>query len=288
MTRMTRTVLALCTFLALGLLHSAAFGAEIQWADSYAAAVKKAKSTGRPIMIDFYADWCGWCKKLDSDVYTEANVVKKAKDFVSVKLNTETEAEGRELARKHGINSLPTILFVNEKGQVLNRVQGFKPAPAFAEEMDKTLAVHNELPQVRSQFKKNPGSIQAAARLTQLYSQMGDAENAIATLAKVAALDPQDRTGQRAKAMRAVAEMYVGQRDIKSAVAMFQKTANVASNANDVVYSRMSAAVGLVDMLGDIKSGVRELLALLRDDRVSEKDKETAREILKKIPTPLW
>ena len=37
----------------------------IRWRESYAKALEESRSTTRPLLIDFEADWCGWCKKLD-------------------------------------------------------------------------------------------------------------------------------------------------------------------------------------------------------------------------------
>jgi len=77
----------------------------INWKKAYAGATAEAKASGKLIMIDFYTDWCGWCKKLDADTYPAPEVVKQADSFVSIKLNAEKDADGIRLAKKFGIRT---------------------------------------------------------------------------------------------------------------------------------------------------------------------------------------
>src|ERR1019366_1427695 len=89
--------------LPLLLLTTAAVGAqasEIGWKKGYDTAAAEAKSSGKLIMIDMYTDWCVWCKRLDSDTYPAAEVVKQSEKFVPIKLNAEKDADGIRLAKK--------------------------------------------------------------------------------------------------------------------------------------------------------------------------------------------
>ena len=85
-------------------------------------------------MVDVYTDWCGWCKTLDEETYTDARVVEfAADDFISVKVNGDYD---NNFAMKYGIRSYPTILFTDSMGNELHRVIGFRNADEFLVEME--------------------------------------------------------------------------------------------------------------------------------------------------------
>jgi thiol:disulfide interchange protein len=113
-----------------------ASAAEITWASSFDEAFKAAKEKNLPIMIDVYTDWCGWCKKLDKDVYTADNVVQLSQKFVCLKLNPEKDKEHGELFKVEGY---PTIVFTDVNRKELHRIDGYLAANEFAAEMRKAL-----------------------------------------------------------------------------------------------------------------------------------------------------
>ncbi|KAA3438047.1 thioredoxin family protein [Rufibacter hautae] len=112
-------------------------------------ALVKSKTKPKKILVDVYTDWCGWCKKMDKQVYQNPEVVKKLnQDYYVVKLNAEQRQaitlQGRtykylEKYRAHelalsllqGQMSYPSTVFLNEKQQVMERVPGFIPAKDF-------------------------------------------------------------------------------------------------------------------------------------------------------------
>jgi len=85
-------------------------------------------------MVDFYADWCGWCKELDDQVFPNPQIVDAAQDFVSVKVDTDRNPE---LSMKYRADALPLIVFMDADGKVLHRIEGFVPAVDFKAEMNK-------------------------------------------------------------------------------------------------------------------------------------------------------
>lgn len=105
---------------------------EIQWQPSFAAAMSAAKKSGKPVMVNFYTDWCGYCKKLDSEVYTDFGVISESVNFVSVKVNAE---KAPDLAKKYEVDGFPTILWLDTKGTTLERLPGYMDAPGFLEMM---------------------------------------------------------------------------------------------------------------------------------------------------------
>ncbi len=110
----------------------------IKWAKDWPSAQKAAAVSGKLIMVDFYTDWCGWCKRLDRDTFPHKTVIQASQDFIPLKLNADKE--GRALARKNRIRGYPTILFFDHTGKVVGRIGGYlKPEP-FAAAMKRIQA----------------------------------------------------------------------------------------------------------------------------------------------------
>ncbi len=112
-----------------------------QW-QSFGDGLTSARENHKMIMVDVYTDWCGWCKKLDREVYPDSRVsTLLAKSFVAIKVNAESssplEYKGQRMteeqfARASGVTGYPTILFMDEEGTVVTTLPGYLPADRFS------------------------------------------------------------------------------------------------------------------------------------------------------------
>lgn len=89
-------------------------------------ALARARTERRLLLVDIYTDWCGWCKKLDREVFADGRVGAAARDLVAVKVNAEKG--GEEIARRYRVRGYPTILFLDGAGNVVERVDGYVDA----------------------------------------------------------------------------------------------------------------------------------------------------------------
>ena len=100
----------------------------IKWY-SYTDGLAKAKETGRMVVIDFHADWCTYCKKMDKETFTAPTVVKLMNEkFISISVDTEKD---KATAQKYDIKSLPTMWFLESDGERINSLPGFVDAAMF-------------------------------------------------------------------------------------------------------------------------------------------------------------
>lgn len=83
--------------------------------------------------VDFYTDWCGYCKKLDQTTFKDSKVVEVMNTYFNAyKLNAES-AEGRPVAKALGVRGYPTMVVFNYEGQPVETIGGFVNASKMLE-----------------------------------------------------------------------------------------------------------------------------------------------------------
>ncbi|MBU4459047.1 MAG: thioredoxin fold domain-containing protein [Verrucomicrobia bacterium] len=128
-------------FIAMGLaaaigLSATAARAASDWEDDFGRASELAKKDGKYMLVDFSgSDWCGWCIKLDNEVfqkkafkdYAKENLVLALVDFPRNRpLSKKDKARNDALAKKHGVRGFPTILVMSPEGEVVGKT-GYQP-----------------------------------------------------------------------------------------------------------------------------------------------------------------
>lgn len=122
---------------------------EIKWM-TFNDALKAQQKTPKKIIVDAYTNWCGWCKKLDKETFSNPDVANFInKNYYAVKFNAEgnetitykgktysnpnysvERANGRnsahDLANNLGVRSFPNLLFFDENGTYLGPIPGYK------------------------------------------------------------------------------------------------------------------------------------------------------------------
>jgi thiol:disulfide interchange protein DsbD len=95
---------------------------------------EEAKRTGKPLLLDFYADWCISCKEMEIKTFANPAVAKKMQEFILVQADvTRNNAEHQALLKRFGLFGPPGILLFNAAGeeQSNQRVVGFMPPDRF-------------------------------------------------------------------------------------------------------------------------------------------------------------
>ena len=103
----------------------------------------------KPCVIDFYADWCGPCRKLEGKTFHDQEVVKESKNFIMVKLDLTKKGtpETVQTLEQYNVRGVPTVVFLTPLGHELQelRVIDFVSAEDFLVRMQK--ALKNYVPQ---------------------------------------------------------------------------------------------------------------------------------------------
>jgi thioredoxin-related protein len=114
--------------------------ADLPW-KSWNAGMAEARASGRPVLVNVYTDWCTWCRRMDRDVYSRADVREYlAKKFVTIKLDAEsTERATFEdrpttlsaIAQRFRVSAYPTTIFLRSNGDHVVNVPGYVTAERF-------------------------------------------------------------------------------------------------------------------------------------------------------------
>lgn len=110
---------------------------EVKWKmlNSLPSIESSISSEKKPVMIDFYADWCAQCKELDHFTYNDKSVIEESKNFNNIKI--DLTKENKEISDKFNIKGLPVVIFINSKGEEIKelRVTGFLKPDEFVKKI---------------------------------------------------------------------------------------------------------------------------------------------------------
>lgn len=140
--------------------------AQIRFADGdFNAALEKAKAENKAVFADFWAEWCGPCKMMAEQVFPASEIGDYfSAHFICVKVNIEA-AENKEIVKKYGITSLPTMAFIAADGRELRRVEGAVAAQSLLHEARIAMGDALSFEQLYEKYKKNKKDFGAAQQL---------------------------------------------------------------------------------------------------------------------------
>ncbi len=111
---------------------------KIKWEKDFATALERAGDEGKPVLANFYADWCVWCKRLESTTLQDARVADMLRDQV-VPVRLDVDREGRQLSNDYRVDGLPTILLLDASGREIGRIPGYLPPAGFLDRVEQLL-----------------------------------------------------------------------------------------------------------------------------------------------------
>jgi len=226
--------LTLCLAAALAWAPVAASAADpppsgIAWVKDWKAAQKQARTSGRPVLVDFWAEWCHWCHELDRTTYADPDVVALSAGFVAVKVNAEGSLGELDLARRYEVGTLPTIAFLSPQGRLLLRRTAFEDPAKFAETLRAAAEVVAAAAPFEAALARNEKDAASLAGLGTLLFRQALPGEAEALLAKARRLDRGRPLEERRQTRALLAEIALQQGRADDARKLRQETATLGS-----------------------------------------------------------
>jgi thiol-disulfide isomerase/thioredoxin len=169
----------------------------VRWEQKFEEALKKARAANKPIMVDFWAEWCGWCHRLDQTTYLDPEVVKLSAEFIPVKVNTEGGSREAEIALRYNVSSLPTIAFLSPSGRQISRLNGFQGPGQFPFTMEAARASAARVMAWEAALDKDPKDPLALAGLGVHLFEQEFYEESRELLIRAARVDSQRNVAER-------------------------------------------------------------------------------------------
>ena len=145
---------------------------------TFDAAQSLAKQQGKLMLIDFYADWCGPCKRFKADATTVSELKQGLESVVFFSIDAE-KGDGIKLAQRYGVRSYPNFLLADAEGNAVFRWVGYGDADGFLKNLNQGLADPTTLVDKEMRFEKKPTveDAEAVATAALAASDMSKAAN---------------------------------------------------------------------------------------------------------------
>lgn len=116
---------------------------EIIWEQNLDSAFNLASLSNKTIMIEFMAEWCPPCKKMEKETFTNERVIKRSSEFIFVKIDVDKHQdiakEYKRNAKKYGGIGIPNIIFIDNDKNVIHQTVGFLNADQLITVMNTVL-----------------------------------------------------------------------------------------------------------------------------------------------------
>lgn len=99
-------------------------------------ALSKAQAENKPIVLDFHAEWCAPCLRMEKATFADATVKALLERCVVVKIDTD---QAPDLAQQLGVEGLPDIRFVSPEGKIIRQLRNYQTAESFIGELERLL-----------------------------------------------------------------------------------------------------------------------------------------------------
>jgi thioredoxin-related protein len=149
---------------------------QVKKAADWEMVLEKAKAKNKLILVDMYTDWCGYCKMMDRNVFSNEDYQKElSNQFVPVKMDGESKF-GEKFVTEYGIQGFPTFLFFDAQGKLIDQVAGYKDLNEFRESTNRIFDRSTNKKKLDKKFSKGKLNNVELAKYYTLTNNVEDKE----------------------------------------------------------------------------------------------------------------
>ena len=146
---------------------------EIHNEKEWKSALESARAQNKLVLLDFYTGWCGYCKKMDRDVFSKQDFQKELKkQYVTAKLDGDSPF-GKSFAQQNGVQGYPTYVFFDGAGTSVGKVEGYLPLSEFRSTIQK---IHLAATKGKAMAQRFADKDLSNAELAEFYTLTKDAK----------------------------------------------------------------------------------------------------------------
>ena len=244
---------AVIAIAALAVLATNSF-ADVKWSDdSYDQVLARAKQENKYVFMDFYTTWCGPCKMLDKNTFSNAKVQDLLNSMIAVDWDAEKDPHVA-VAKQYKVSAYPTMIVIAPDGKEVDRYLGYMGPEDFIKIIDGYRHGIGTVAALEKELSAKPDDVDLLYQVGSKHAEAGRAEQAAAALNKVLTLDP-NNTERNPEILFNLGEAYYVNGQYTEAKPYFERLMTDYPNA-DVANSGVKRLAATEYKLGNTDAAV--------------------------------
>lgn len=178
----------------------------LNWHPDVYSAFKQAAAEGKNVFLYLEADWCGYCRKLEDETFTDPRVIDEAGEaFIWVKLDGDTDPDGQRFKDKFNVRGYPALILLDSNEEELDRIAGYVPPDRFLE-LVTGMREGETFANLRQRVQENPEDLESTRKLAEKLLFRGQTKDSLQNLERIVKSDPANEQGQMEPALYLMAQ----------------------------------------------------------------------------------
>jgi thioredoxin-like negative regulator of GroEL len=146
---------------------------DVAWTRDFAGGLKLAQKTGKPVLLDFSATWCGPCREMEHGVWPDSKVVGLSQKYVCISVDIDS---AEYVAARYRANEIPTIVLADPFGNQISRHTGYMGAAELSDFLDGFPADFTPAVEAIAASDANSNDVDAHMSVASFYAKLGAAD----------------------------------------------------------------------------------------------------------------